>query len=303
MIIVLPATVNDAALAFANVPENEYPLYSATVTYGLGDTVLVLGTNIHYVYQSTVAGNLNNNPLSFAVTDLTKWQRVGNDNRWKMFDGSITSQTSNADSIAVTLTNLGVVTAVNVLNINAASLTVTLTDNADGLVYNNTVSLVATSNTADEYSWCFAPVVRAQDYALTDLPPYANATIGVTLNDLGGTVTCGALVAGQGEDFGAINYGAQVGIQDYSIKQKDVFGNYTILPRAFNKYANESFYVQNSLVDYLQSRLSKYRATPIVYVGNTAFGATIIYGFYKDFNIAIAYPTQSLCTMNLEGLT
>ena len=80
-------------------------------------------------------------------------------------------------------------------------------------------------------------------------------------------------------------------------------GNYTILPRAFNKYANESFYVQNSLVDYLQSRLSKYRATPIVYVGNTAFGATIIYGFYKDFNIAIAYPTQSLCTMNLEGLT
>ena len=303
MIIVTPATINDAALISSNVPETEYPLYSALTTYGLGDTVLVLGSNIHYVYQSTVAGNLGNNPLSYAVTDLTKWQRVGNDNRWKMFDSSITSQTSNADSIAVSLTNLGVVTSVSVLNVNAASLTVTLTDNLDGLVYNYTVSLVAVSNTVDEYTWCFAPVVRTQDFALTDLPPYLNSTITVTLNDLGGTVMCGALVAGQGEDFGNINYGAQVGIQDYSIKQKDAFGNYTILARAFNKYSNVNFYVQNTLVDYLQSRLSKYRAIPIVYVGNASFGATIIYGFYKDFNIAIAYPTQSLCTIQLEGLT
>ena len=302
MIIVTPATVNDAALISSNVPENEYALYNAATTYGLGDTVLVIGSNIHYIYQSTVAGNLNNNPLNYPVTDLTKWQRIGNDNRWKMFDTSITSQTSNADSIAVSLTNLGVVTSVNVLNVNAASFTVTLTDILDGLVYNNTVSLVSVSNTFDEYSWCFAPVVRTADFSLTDLPPYLNATINVTLNDLGGTVMCGALVAGQGEDFGNVNYGAQVGIQDYSIKQKDAFGNYTILARAFNKYANETFLVQNNLVDYLQKRLASYRATPIVYVGSPLFGATIIYGFYKDFNIAIA-PTQSLCTIQLEGLT
>jgi len=96
---------------------------------------------------------------------------------------------------------------------------------------------------------------------------------------------------------------AKVGIQDYSIKQRDTFGNYTILQRAFNKKADFTVYIENSAVDSVVNLLSDYRATPTVYVGSSSFGSTIIYGFYKDFSVDIAYPTKSVCTISLEGLT
>ena len=57
----------------------------------------------HNIYESLTAGNVGNTPHK----SPTYWLDLGSTNRWKMFDGSVTSRTTNADSIAVTLTPSG----------------------------------------------------------------------------------------------------------------------------------------------------------------------------------------------------
>ena len=299
MLLIRPLKINDVVLTNSNVTESDYPPYAAGITFNLNQFCIVVGVDTHDVYQSLVASNVGNNP----ATSPTKWALVSKTNRWKMFDGSVSSQTKRTDSIDITLTVAGsVVDSIALLNISAASVQV-IQKTSDGVTYNKTKSLVSTAGITDMYSYLTEPIVRMTDLVLTDLPPYANSTIRIILSDAGADVLCGACVVGQKRDIGGTQYGANAGIQDYSIKQKNAYGDYSILQRAFAKRADFTIQVESGMVDQVQALLAQYRAQPIVYVGSDLYSATIIYGFYKDFSITISYPTMSICSMQIEGLT
>lgn len=295
MKIVRPMTINDAALNASNVTET-IAAYSGATTYG--DGALARDDTTHHYFESLAAGNVGN-----ALTDATKWLDRGATNRWAMFDGSVTSQTSNSNSIAVTLIGDGRVDAIALLNCYAATARVTVTDATDGLVYDQTVSMISDNAIADWYAWFFEPIEFLADMVLLDLPPYAGATITITLTHTGYTVTCGACVLGLSKEIGDTKPGASVGITDYSVKSVDAFGNYTILERAFSRRASFTVQVLKTQVDKLQTLLASYRAIPVVYVGDDSLTSSVVYGFYKDFSVAIEFPPYSVCTLELEGLT
>lgn len=298
MRIIRPITVVDSTLVSSNVAETEYTAYAAGTTYALGDRVRVVSTNIHQVYESLVASNIGNTP----ATSPTKWALVGATNRWKMFDASVSSQTTNTSTIAVTLSTTTRVDSIAIMNSSAATARVKMTT-VDGVVYDQTKSLTSTAGIVDWYSYLFEPITRIQDFVVEKLPLYNTATFEVTLTDTGATVACGALVAGLMKDFGDTQAGAKVGIQDYSIKTKDAYGNYSVTQRAFNKRADFTIYMPSGNVDAMQTILASYRSIPIVYIASTDYSATILLGFYKDFSIDIAYPTYSICNIQIEGLT
>lgn len=302
MKIVRPIDILDANLLSSNVTENDYAAWSAATTYALGDRAIYVIADTHWIVESLQAGNLNHTPTG-ATTD-TWWLLVGNTNRWKMFDGVVQSQTTNADSIEVTIESTTErIDSIALFNIDCASVQVTVTDAVDGLVYDETVNMVAPSGITDWYAYFFEPITRITDYVFTELPPYLGADIAVTITDTGATAKCGALVAGLSRNIGGTMYGAQTGIQDYSIKQVDAFGNYSILERAYNKRASFQVRVENSMIDELQTILAGYRATPVVYVGSDDYASTMIYGYYKDFSTVISYPRVSILNIELEGLT
>ena len=299
MKLIRPVAVTDAILTSSSVAETDYTAYAGGTTYALGDRVRVVSGDVHQVYESLQNANTGHTPAS----SPTWWLLVGATNRWKMFDDSVQAQTTNADSIAVVLTSPSRIDSVAVLNISAASARVTMTDAAEGVVYDNTVNLTSDSGITDWWAYFFEPIIRTIDLALTDLPPYAGAALAITLTDTGATAACGECVVGLSRDIGTVEQGAKVGIQDYSVKEQDTFGNFTILERAFAKRANFTVWLASSLTDALQNLLSTYRATPIVYVGSDTYNSTIVYGFYKDFSVEIAYPNDSICTIEIEGLT
>jgi hypothetical protein len=301
MRIIRPITINDAALTSSNVPENDYAAYNAGTTYALGDRALYIVANKHWIIESLQAGNIGHTPTG--VSTDTWWLLVGYDNRWKMFDGSVTSQTAMASVIDTVFATLGRIDSVALLNISAATARVKMTDAIDGIVFDQTFSLISTMGIGDWYAYFYEPIVRLQDFSTSDMPAYNAPTIEVILSDSGNTVLCGACILGLNRELGGTQYGLKLGIQDYSIKQRDDFGNYTILERAFNKYAQAQIIVDAALVDQLEIILAGYRATPIVYIGADDYGSSIIYGFYKDFSVLIAYPTHSICSIELEGLT
>ena len=302
MKIVRPISILDAHLTSSSVAENDYAAWSAGTTYALGDTRIYVVADTHWIVESLQNSNTGHTPTG--LDSDTWWLKIGATNRWKMFDGVIQSQTSAADEIAVTLVSATErVDSVALFNIDCASAHVTVTDATDGLVYDETVSMVSASGITDWYAYFFEPITRISDYVFTELPPYLNADIDVTLTATGGTALCGACVIGLSRDIGSTQVGAQVGIQDYSIKQQDAYGNYSILERAYNKRAVFQVKVENTLIDEMQTILAGYRATPVVYVGTDEYASTMIYGFYKDFSTVIEYQDVSILSIELEGLT
>lgn len=54
MIVLDPITITDAILTSTNVPETEYPAYSATGVYAAGDRVITVSADVHDVYQQVL---------------------------------------------------------------------------------------------------------------------------------------------------------------------------------------------------------------------------------------------------------
>jgi len=171
------------------------------------------------------------------------------------------------------------------------------------VVYDSTYSLTYTDGIDNWYSYFFEPILRKRDNVEIDMPHYSDPIIDITLTGTGELIACGACIIGTRFDIGGTQYGAQSGIDNYSIKIRDDFGSYNILERAFSKRADFTSWVNNGRIGAVQDILSDYRATPIVYIGEESLTNTIIYGFYKDFSINISYPTVSICTTTIEGLT
>lgn len=297
MKIIRPTAITDAILTSSTVAEADYAVYNPSTTYALGARVIVT-TGDHHIYESLQAGNTGNTPAS----SPTWWLPISATNRWKAFDGKIADQTSNATSISYVLTP-GSFDAIALLNMDATSVQITLTDPTYGEVYDQTIDLVSTGNVVDGYTYFFEPITRRTALALLDIPPYSSASVSIIITNTGGTAKVGEIVLGRQSDIGETEYGPSIGIIDYSKKEADTFGNYIVLERAYSKRISCQLSLLNGKVDEMVRQLELYRATPLVWAAAEEFSSLIVYGFYKSFDVVIPGPTVSNCSLEIEGLT
>lgn len=296
MEIIRPFPIDTTSLASSNISETyDYPLWSAATTYAADE--IVVGADRHE-YQSLQGSNLNH-----SLADPAWWLDLGFNRKWRMFDQSNSSQSSYPLLIDVTVDVVGRVNGVSLLNLDATSVQVIATTALEGEIYNETFNLVSDSGINNWYEYFFEPIIRTGDLVITDIPVYANPTIQVIINRVGGDASVGTLVIGQSLLLGATVYGARLGIQDYSRKVADDFGNFTIIERAFAKRATFKVFMDKAKVDAAAAFLATIRATPVVYKGTGDYAATYIFGFFKDWSIEITNPSHSYCTLDIEGLT
>ena len=238
------------------------------------------------------------------ASNATWWIEVSPTNRWKMFDISNTTQTTNADSIVVTITPGQVVNSVSLMNLEGISIRVKVTDPLEGVVYDKTVSLNNNGTINNWYNYFFSPISKKKSVVITDMPSYGTAIIEITVTNTGRTAKCGVCTLGQINYLGeGINLGATVGIQDYSRKEKNDFGDYVVVQRNYAKRAKYTMAVLNEQIDALQNLLADLRTTACVWIGDDNYESTMIYGFYKDFDIVISNHIVSDCNIEIEGLT
>jgi len=297
MKLIRPQSVTDAKLTSSNVPEADAPVWNAATAYTVGQRV-IRTTGVHKIFERKVAGTTTTPPES----DTVNWFEVGATNRWAMFDYVVGSQTVNAGSIVVSLTMADVANAIALLNIDAETLRIKYTNPTTGVIYDQTISLLDSSAITDWYYYFFEPISYRKDIVFTALPTDAFATIEITLSKASGNVAIGVLAIGQSQEVGTTQSGAGVGIKDYSRKETDTFGNYIIVPRAFSKSASFTVAVERNRVDQVHRLLTELRTTPVVFIGAEVFDSTVIYGFYRDFDITINYPMAEL-KIEIEGLT
>lgn len=298
MQVVQPLTINDSRLTSTNVAENDYAAWNPATSYAVGDRV-IRTTGVHKIFERLVAGTTATAPES----DTVNWLEVSATNAWKMFDTVNSSQTTNADTIEVTITPGQVVNTVALLNVSALTIQIVVDDPVDGVVYDETFDMQSPPLLPDWYNYFFDPITQKRDL-VAQIPSYGSADIDIVIDKTGNTAACGTCLLGKALEIGdGVQYGARVGIQDYSRKERNQFGDFIIVQRSFSKRANWSMLLPNSQVDSVQQLLADLRTTPTLYIGSSEFASTFIFGYYKDFDITIQYVEHSICSLELEGLT
>ena len=294
-----PIAVTDAMLTSSNVPEpatgdSPDPAEWVAVThYPLASRVTRI--SIHKIYQRVVAGTTAATP----ETDAINWLEVGATNRWRMFDKANESQTSRADSIIVTLTLGQLADSAAFLNVDGDTLRLQVA----GSTYDQTLTL-KDRTVGDWYSYFFEPFIAKTEVIFKDMPLLTTNVVTFTLAKTGGIAKLGVALLGLIKSLGPAKYDASAGIIDYSSKTTNTFGNTTLVQRAYSKRMTVDLTLPASKVDEAYSILAAYRATPLVWIGaGNLYGALIVYGFYRNFEIVIAYSVQSKCRLEIEGLT
>ncbi len=301
MDIIKPVTVTNSILTSSNVAENDYSEWSSSTTYSDGQQVIVTGTT-HKVYESLTNSNQGNNP----TTSTTNWLELGATNRWKAFDQKISDQVSNLNSIEYQFNDANSnVTAVSLFGLDGTNVNVTVTDATDGEVYNQDFSLLDNADIVDYFTYFFADQGKKTEALFTGIPPYFNSDVEVTITtDTGQNAKVGQIVFGFLSNFGLTTYGTSVGIEDYSRKETDAFGNFVITQRAFARLVDYDVRLETGKARTVQNALAGFRATPTVYIGSEDESlATIVYGFYRRFDITLEGPAYSFAAIEVEGLT
>ena len=295
MKVVKPIIINDSKFVSSTILENDYAVWGGSTTYSTGNRVI----KGHKIWESVQNTNLNKDPEDPA--NVGWWAFVGPTNRWAMFDDRVNSQSTSELEIEVVITP-GRIDTLGFLNVDAAEIEVLMTAEG-GTVFHETISLIPTDSVSDWHSYFFEAIEYEDYMVIQNLPLYGDCEITITFRKSSGTVRVGMIVAGQSYSLGLTQYGASVGILDYSRKTTDDFGSVYITKRDFSRRQTVNIAVPATGVDKLYRQLSEIRSTPALWIGSDAYKSMITYGFYRDFDVDIAYPTVSYCSLTIEGMT
>lgn len=282
-----------------------YPDYSATYAYMVDDKVVHNGS----LWSAKVAGLLNTPTLANTtqwdriVADYTsqKWLEIGPSNRYAMFDDQVSTQTFSSSPLEVVL-ETGRINSLALVGLSGSSVTVVAVTGTTE-IYSGTFELDAAIIT-DWYQYYYEEATPITEIVIGGIPPYSQTRVTITVEGVG-QVALGNISFGTSYDLGSTEYGATAGITDYSTKDTDDFGVTSFVRRDFAKRMSAKLMLDNVQLRKVQSVLAELRATPCVWVGtdDETYAPLVVYGFYREFSLEIAYPTKSYCSLDIEGLT
>jgi hypothetical protein len=295
----LPAPLVAGTEYFVHSPFAGGFLVAATV----GGTPINTSTAGSGSHSATAASNLNRDPTDEDNQGLY-WLEVSATNRWKALDASNSTRTAKATSMYYEFTPAQAVSAVFVGGIvGGTSVRVRMTDAVYGVVFDEETDISPVPGAATWWHWFFGVRTGGSQAVHVDLPTFPNAVIRVDVEG-SADLAVGVILLGQAAEFGlGVRLGARVGIQDYSRKEVNEFGDVELVERAYADRLDVVLRLENTQLDALKTYLSAIRAQSVLFVAYDGYAATVVRGFYKTFEILLAQQMHSECSLELEGLT
>ncbi len=294
--VVKPLVITPAMVTDSNLTEADYATYVSGTTYALAARVIYN----HAVYESLQASNTGKTPDS----NPTWWIYVSPTNKFKAFDTVNSTQTVNPTTIYYKIVPGISVPSISCLNLTGCTaIRVKITDPAYGVIYDTETDLRPVQQTSEWWAWTFGTRKVNTVSVGIGIPSLPTATVEITLTGTS-LLAVGVIILGQQYEVGSgVKYGARVGIQDYSRKETNEWGDTVLTQRAFAKRANFDMQLDKAEVDSFYQFLVENRAVPCLWIGTEIYECTILFGFYKEFEVLIPYPENCDCTLDLEGLT
>ena len=320
MKVVIPTPVlavnyakDPAAFGYSNATDS--PQWAVGTTYAAGDRVIV--DALQSTFESLIAGNIGHAPVLAPATS-TFWVRVGSSNAWKPFDKIIsspligyTAASQQLDLMTFRLTAMGRFSTVCVLSTRAGKIRIRFSpDGGATTTYDVTKTAVNTDPVIDLATYFFAELNESRDFIFDDIDGYgatSAAQITITLDNAstGVAVTCGEIIVGAAFDIGDCHAGARLELVDYSRKEKNEFGDLTLVERAYSYTGSFDIEIPKAFRNTVQSLMVDIRATLCVFFpsASDANDGLVVYGFEKSFAITYDTPERAYASLEVEGLT
>ena len=292
MQIIIPTYITDSTLISTDLSETGegYPEWAPDVLYAYLQRVVITTIGIHSIYECQWPNdNLNKYPPDNLGGTPPYWRYVSKTNPWKLFDQIVAPDRAESvagDPITVEITP-GEIDSIAIMNVDCTSIAIVMTDPSDGVVYNETY----TSDMAENWNAIY-----------TDLPSYPAATLKVTIDNGSASAIVGELIVGKVKTIGTAKYGVGVSLIDFSQKEADDFGNFSILERIYSKRLDVPFLMPAATHDGILRLLEKYRSVPLVWIVSNLYSTMISYGFYRDIQLSIPSPSVVECSVTIESL-
>jgi hypothetical protein len=291
MQFIRPVSIDDdAKLIASSVPETA-PLYNPATSY-MADEEVRVG---HLIYKSAAGNNVGH-----PVTDPAWWLGPKFSNRWAAFDGVNATKTV-AEEVSFTVRPGQLIDSLALLDVSATAVTVVAVSAVQGEVYNKTFLLSNEVPESDFWVWFFEPIVRKKVLFVPDLPMMADLDVTVTLE--GDNQSLATFSIGNLWTMGGTEYGAEIGIDDYSKYIDNGFGDETLIQGAYSKRGNFTVYCSKDVADATADVLTEYRATNLVWIASKEFNSTVIFGYAKSWRAVISYPTIWVYSLEIKGRT
>lgn len=110
------------------------------------------------------------------------------------------------------------------------------------------------------------------------------------------------IVDGVAREIGATQENPSIGIVDFSRRTTDDFGVTTVVQRGFARRMSVRLAIPSDDIDDVQQLLAGLRASTARWEADDRFEWLNFDGFYKEFQIDVAIPPLSFCTLTVEGL-
>jgi hypothetical protein len=302
-------TIDETILDSSNVSASALDEWDSGTAYAEEDQVKVSfeddGTTPRRPIEVYEA--LGNTTGDYPPDSTSDWVFVEATNRWAMFDGYVSTQTENSDSISVDL-DLAGLTCLGIFNTYGTSVSLT---HASTEV--QTVSLIRDS-IKDWWDYFFATNRTGRDvlfYFPSQTPNVATLTITYT----GGTAKCGLVVIGKYYDVATTQYGIRVGIDDYSKYVTDGSGQTYLSAGNWAKRADASCFIQNTYMDRTYNLIVDNMGTAIVvdyneytegssdyHDSSSGLQCLVVYGFTEDFNLSLSHKDYTVVSHEVQGL-
>ena len=237
---------------------------------------------LHKIYQSLVGSNIGYYPPIDVKQTTPKWVEVSATNKWKVFDGKLNNQMQVVSPAVYTITPGESFNSVAVLNCDNTSVRIQVDDPA----YDQTVN------------------TGISDIVKTDLAGDADSVLTITITNTGGLAKCGEIVPGNVTTLGTLSRTSDPvwSFDDYSTKERDVFGDWNIIPRSDSEKLSFVLSVAYGSQDTVAAFVRANKLTPLVFIGHSDFAILIVYGILKSVSIPVKYRGRALIPMEIDGL-
>ena len=283
--------ITPAKMIINALPDMDYPAYSTTKAYAVGDLVTIDRIN----YQALVA-NTNRHPVTDTVTPAA-WQNLGWVNKYRMFNKNIGNTwkigtfTSAPEVIDVTIRPGQRINAIGLVGVFASSVRIIMkVPGVTDPVYDKTFAMSLKAG-GSWYQYYFGQFVTKDNLAEFDLPPFNNADIRVIVSAPGGTVRVGMMVIGWAKTIGTAVYGTSLGRKKYSTIKEDFDGGVTITKRGQRRSIDFQVVLSGDQISSTQRTLDAVDDIPSLYVGSSELEYTVIVGIFDDFDTGL--PTYN----------
>ncbi|GAB3416621.1 hypothetical protein NX774_12250 [Massilia agilis] len=286
------------AFVYSNLPENDAPAWSAATAYAVGDKCV----RLHRVYEAQQAST-NKPPETNSSGTAPAWLDLGATNQRACLDLIVGSTSSGPDRLFFVFRPGKFASALELLNIDANDVRVSMVDENGVARYQQTKDLRIKKRTFTD--WFFKPVERKTSAVFEGLPFYSKGLITLTITKAGSTASVGEVLIGRTYKVGKLQWEPEIRGLRYSKITTDDFGRTTFLKRRDAKEITADVMVDNDVVEEATRVLDIYTTQPLgIYadVGSNKFGGLLTaLGFVSDYRTVLKSPAGSLINIKIQG--